>query len=108
MALSLRPTASIRNRLVAIFAVSASVLLVLTCALLYIGFDAQLEGTIDQNLRDRAADISLDLQEGNVQIRPGEPFAVLLDGETGRVIDSTSTTGRGAPVLSRREPVRAR
>ena len=32
----LHPPTSIRNRLVAIFAVSASILLVLTCALLYI------------------------------------------------------------------------
>ena len=99
---------SIRNRLFAIFAVSAGILLVLTCALLYIGFDAQVEGTIDQTLRDRAADITLDLQEGNVQIRPGEPFAVLLDASTGRVIDSTATTGRGSPVLNRRELARAR
>jgi two-component system OmpR family sensor kinase len=104
----LRLPTSIRTRLFAIFAVSAGILLVLTCALLYIAFDAQLDGTIDQNLRDRAADITLDLQEGNVQIRPGEPYAVLLDGESGRVIDSTSTTGRGAPVLNRRELARAR
>jgi two-component system OmpR family sensor kinase len=108
MARRLGPPTSIRNRLFAVFAVSAGILLVLTCALLYIGFDAQLEGTIDQTLRDRAADITLDLQEGNVQIRPGEPFAVLLDRDSGRVIDSTSTTGRGPGVLSRRELIRAR
>jgi signal transduction histidine kinase len=99
---------SIRNRLFAIFAVSAGILLVLTCALLYIAFDAQLDGTIDQALRDRAADITLDLQEGNVQIRPGEPFAVLLDATSGTVIDSTATASRGVPVLSRRELARAR
>jgi len=105
----LRPPASIRNRLVAIFAVSASVLLVLTCALLYIAFDAQLEGTIDQTLRDRAAEITLDLRSGIVSIRAGEPFAALLDPESGQVIDSTATsTTAGPPVLSRRELTRAR
>jgi signal transduction histidine kinase len=99
---------SIRNRLVAIFAVSASILLVLTCALLYIAFDAQLEGTIDQTLRDRANDITLDLQEGNVQIRSGEPFAQLLAADSGQLIDSTTTAASRPPVLSRRELVRAR
>jgi signal transduction histidine kinase len=108
VARTLRSPASIRNRLVAIFAVSASILLVLTCALLYIAFDAQLEGTIDQTLRDRANDITLDLQEGNVQIRSGEPFAQLLASDTGLVIDSTTTAARRPPVLSRRELVRAR
>ena len=108
MAGRLRPPTSIRNRLVAIFAVSASILLVLTCALLYIGFDAQLEGTIDQTLRDRANDITLDLQEGNVQIRSGEPFAQLLTSDTGQVIDSTTTAARRPPVLTRRDLARAR
>jgi len=104
----LPPTTSIRNRLVAIFTVSAGILLVLTCALLYIGFDAQLDGAIDQTLRDRANDITLDLREGNVQIRSGEPFAVLLDRDSGQVIDSTTAASRRTPVLSRRELVRAR
>ena len=104
----LRPPTSIRNRLVAIFAVSAGILLVLTCALLYIAFDAQLEGTIDQTLRDRAADITLDLQEGNLQIRAGEPFAALLDRDTGQILDSTTSTARRSPVLTRRELARAR
>jgi signal transduction histidine kinase len=103
-----RPPASIRNRLVAIFAVSAGVLLVLTCALLYIAFDAQLDGTIDQTLRDRAAEVTLDLHEGNVHIRAGEPFGVLLDPESGAVIDSTAAASRRSPVLSRRELARAR
>jgi signal transduction histidine kinase len=102
------PPTSIRNRLVAIFAVSASILLVLTCALLYIGFDAQLEGTIDQTLRDRANDITVDLKQGTVQIRAGEPFALLLDRENGQVIDSTTTATRRSAVLSRREFNRAR
>lgn len=110
MALKLRAPASIRNRLVAIFAVSAGVLLVLTCALLYIAFDAQLEGTIDQALRDRAGEIALDLRAGIVGIRAGEPFAALLDPESGRVIDSTATASAtdGPPVLTRRELARAR
>ncbi len=108
MASRLTPPTSIRNRLVAMFAVSASILLVLTCALLYIAFDAQLEGTIDQTLRDRANDITVDLREGNVQIRSGEPFAQLLSTDTGQVIDSTTTAGRRPPVLSRRELARAR
>ena len=90
MRVSLRPPASIRNRLVAIFAVSAAILLVLTGALLYIGFDAQLDGAIDQTLGDRAADITADLHAGDVQIRSGEPFAVLLDPDSGQVYELTS------------------
>jgi len=106
--LHLHPPASIRNRLVAIFTVSAGILLVLTCALLYIGFDSQLDGAIDQTLRDRAAEITVDLHAGDVQIRSGEPFAVLLDPETGQVIDSTSTASRRSQVLTRREFARAK
>jgi two-component system OmpR family sensor kinase len=106
--LALRPPASIRNRLVAIFAVSAGILLVLTCALLYIGFDAQLDGAIDQSLRDRAADITVDLHAGDLQIRSGEPFAELLDPDTGQVVDSTSAGSGRSPVLTRREFARAR
>jgi signal transduction histidine kinase len=105
---TLRPPASIRNRLVAIFTVSAGILLVLTCALLYIAFDAQLDGTIDQTLRDRADEVALDLHEGNLHIRAGEPFGVLLDPDSGQVIDSTVTTSRRSDVLSRRELNRAR
>ncbi len=105
--MKLRRQTSIRNRLVTIFALSASILLVLTCALLYIAFDAQLEGTIDQNLRDRAAEITLDLKQGNLEIRSGELFAELVDPIRFRVIDSTTTTG-GRPALSRRELGRAR
>jgi two-component system OmpR family sensor kinase len=104
----LRPPASIRNRLVAIFAVSAGILLVLTCALLYIGFDSQLDSAIDQTLRDRAADITGDLRAGDLQIRAGEPFAELVDPDTGQVVDSTSTASRRTPVLTRREFARAR
>ncbi len=108
MSPTLRPAGSIRSRLFAVFTVSAGILLVLTCALLYIVFDSQLDGTIDQTLRDRAADITLDLHEGNVLIRAGEPFAVLLDPGSGGVIDSTSNTSSGPPVLSRRELGQAR
>ncbi len=105
---AIRPPASIRNRLVAIFAVSAGILLVLTCGLLYIAFDAQLDGTIDQTLHDRAAEVTADLHEGSVHIRPGEPFGVLLDPETGQVIDSTAIASQRTPVLTRRELARAR
>lgn len=89
------------------FTVSAGILLVLTCALLYIAFDAQLENTIDRTLRDRADEISADLDLDSLTIRAGEPFAVLLNPETAAVIDSTAIVS-GAPVLTRRELARAR
>jgi signal transduction histidine kinase len=97
----------VRTRLVAVFAVGSTILVVLTGALLYIGFDAQLENAIDQALRDRAAEITLDLREGNRQIRAGEPFAVLLEAN-GQVIDATTIAARRIPVLSARDLARAR
>ncbi len=95
-----------RGRLVAVFAVGSTVLLVLTGALLYIGFNDQLNNAIEQALRDRAADIELDLREGREQIRPGEPYVVLLE-TSGQVIDSTVTGLRRTPVLSARDLARA-
>jgi len=92
---------------VAVFAVGSSVLLVLTGGLLYIGFDNQLDHAIEQSLRDRAADIAVDLHEGSQQIRPGESFVVLLE-TGGQVIDATTTAARRTPVLTPRQLVRAR
>ncbi|MDQ2827155.1 MAG: HAMP domain-containing protein, partial [Actinomycetota bacterium] len=90
----------------AVFAVGSSILLVLTGALLYVGFNGQLNNAIEQALRDRAADIELDLREGSQQIRPGEPFVVLLE-TNGQVIDSTVTGVGRTPVLTARELARA-
>lgn len=98
--------ASIRTRLVTVFAVASSILLVFTGALLYLGFNNQLDKAVDQALRDRADGISVDLREGNREIRPGEPFAVLLE-TNGRVIDSTTTGLRRNPVLTPRELAKA-
>src|SRR5205085_7374776 len=84
----------------------STILLLLTGALLYLGFDTQLEEGIDQALRDRATEIALDLKDGNVSIRPGEPFEVLLEAN-GQVIDSTVTSPR-ARVLSAENLARAR
>jgi signal transduction histidine kinase len=98
--------ASVRSRLVAVFAVGSTILLVMTGALLYVGFNHQLDNAIEQALRDRAADIELDLKEGSQQIRPGEPFVVLLE-TNGRVIDSTVTGLRRTPVLTARDLARA-
>ena len=102
----LQPT-SLRSRLVAVFAVGSGILLVLTAALLYMRFDAQLNRAIDQSLRGRVAAITLDLHEGRLEIRPGQPYAVLLDAN-GQVIDATVASARRTPVLSRRELDRAR
>jgi len=104
--MEVRP-ASVRTRLVAVFAVGSSILLVLTGGLLYIGFDDQLDHAIVQSLRDRAADIAVDLHEGSQQIRPGESFVVLLE-TSGQVIDATTTAARRTPVLTPRQLVRAR
>jgi signal transduction histidine kinase len=90
-----------------VFALGSSILLLLTGAFLYIGFNTQLEDAVDQALRDRAADITLDLHEGNLSIRPGEPFVVLLE-PNGQVIDATVTTSRRSSVLTARELARAR
>jgi len=96
----------VRTRLVAVFSVGSSILLVLTGALLYVGFNNQLNNAIEQALRDRAADIELDLREGIQQIRPGEPFVVLMEAN-GQVIDSTVTGVRRTPVLTARDLARA-
>jgi signal transduction histidine kinase len=97
----------LRSRLVAVFAVGSGILLVLTAAILYIRFDAQLNRAIDQSLRGRVGAITVDLHEGRLEIRPGQPFAVLLD-PNGQVIDATVASARRTPVLSRRELDRAR
>jgi len=92
---------------VTVFALGSSILLLLTGSLLYTGLSAQLDHAIDQALRDRAADIALDLREGNLQIRPGEPYVVLLRPD-GEVVDATTVGARRTPVLSSRELARAR
>ena len=97
----------LRSRLVVLFALGSTILLELTGALLYIGFNNQLENGLDQALRDRAAEITFDLQEGKFEIRPGEPFAAILE-PSGRVIDATVISARRNPVLPPRELARAR
>ena len=86
------------------FAVGSTALLVITGALLYLGFNSQLDQAIDQALRDRVADIASDLRDGNVAIRRDEPYAALLDMR-GQVLDTT--TAHRSPVLSARELERA-
>lgn len=102
----LAPT-SLRSRLVALFVLGSTILLELTGALLYIGFDTQLEEGLDQALRDRASEITLDVHEGRLEIRAGEPFAAILE-PSGRVLDSTATSARRNPVLGPRDLARAR
>lgn len=97
---------SIRKRLVTVFALGSTALLLLTATLLYTALNAQLENAIDQLLRDRADVIALDLAEGRQQIRPGEPFVILLRPD-GQVIDSTTVAGLDDPVLSGRDLGRA-
>jgi len=99
--------ASVRTRLVLIFAVGSSILVVLTGALLYLGFNNQLDNAIEQALRDRAAEVAGDVREGSQEVRPGAPFVVLLQSD-GRVINSTVTGVRRTPVLTARELARAR
>jgi len=91
---------------VAVFAVGSSILVVLTGGLLYIAFNNQLDNAMEQALRDRADSIAVDIREGNQEIRPGEPFVVLLQAD-GRVINSTVTGVRRTPVLTARELVKA-
>ncbi len=98
--------ASVRTRLVAVFAVGSSILVVLTGALLYIGFNNQLDNAMEQALRDRADGIAVDVREGNQEIRPGAPFVVFLQAD-GRVISSTVTGVRRTPVLTARELAKA-
>jgi two-component system, OmpR family, sensor kinase len=99
--LRFRPT-SLRSRLVALFVVGSSAVVVLTSAFLYLGFNSQLKDAIDQALRDRAADIALDVGEGNLSLRPGEPFAVIL-ATSGQVLEASSPAARRATVLSRED-----
>lgn len=91
----------------AVFAVGSSILLTLSGALLYLGFNNLLDNAVEQALRDRAADIAIDVREGNQQIRPGEPFVVLLSAD-GHVIAATTTAARRAPVLTPRQLAQAR
>jgi len=98
---------SIRTRLVTVFAVGSTMLLLLTGSLLYRGLNAQLDNAIDQALGARADDIALDLREGNLSIRNGEPYVVLLRPD-GQVIDATAVGTRRNPVLQARDLARAR
>ncbi|MEA2932412.1 MAG: hypothetical protein QOI56_1197 [Actinomycetota bacterium] len=97
---------SVRTRLTILFAAGSTLLVALTGTLLYIGFNDQLDRASDQALRDRAADIGIDIREGHQQIRVGEPFVVLLEAN-GRVITATTTGTRRSPVLTAPELARA-
>jgi len=98
---------SVRGRLVATFALSSTILVLLTGGLLYLLFNDQIARAVDQALRDRAADLSADLHEGKQQVRPGAPFVVVLE-PSGRVIESTTISARRSPVLTERQLERAR
>jgi heavy metal sensor kinase len=96
----------IRLKLTLAFAVAMAVVLTATGLFVYLRLASTLQGSVDQNLRSRAADITALIKQAdsglaqagrNPLSEQGEGFAQILDTRR-RTVDSTPGTSR--PVLS--------
>jgi two-component system OmpR family sensor kinase len=103
----------IRLRLTLVFAVAVALVLAGAGWLVYAQVASDLKGSLDQQLRSRAQDVSaLVRRDGSLQstggalVERGESFAELL-GPNGTVLDATDPIG-GAPLLTRAQLSRAR
>lgn len=85
---------SLRVRLVVVFAVGASVALVLGLVLLYLLLDRQLSGVLDAGLARRSDDLAAALAAGDVGVVRADPLAQLYAAD-GSVL-------AGSPILSGR------
>lgn len=118
----------IRFRVAAAFAVAMVVVLGATGWILYARVDSQLSAALDRNLRLRAADLTVLVQQpqatpslaaagGGALIERGEVYAQLLDAH-GAVLDATPPLGKaalltpaelkaalGGPIVSERDRV---
>ncbi len=103
----------LRLRVTLAFAGAMAVVLTLAGLLLFARFRAQLDGSIDQGLKARAADIATVIEragpsaeKGPTLSEQGESFAQVLDSG-GRILDSSESV-RDTRVLTAAELTRAR
>jgi heavy metal sensor kinase len=103
----------IRLRLTFVFALAMAVVLAVTGWLVYVRVASDLDGTLNQQLRSRAQDVSALVRRGGslrstsgVLVEHGESFAELLGGN-GAVLQATDPIGHER-LLSPSELVRAR
>lgn len=93
----------IRVRVAAAFALAMAVVLAATCWFVYSRVSSHLDGSLNQDLRLRAQDLSALVRHGGSLaaaggghlVEPGESYAELLD-RRGRVLDATPLLGRTA------------
>jgi signal transduction histidine kinase len=103
----------IRVRLTLAFALAMAIVLSATGLFLYLRLESALDGTINQGLRGRAADVTALVQQADTGLRDARQlrgldtgFAQVL-GARGNVIDATRGFTRG-PLLDGRQLQRAR
>ena len=95
----------IRQRLTLAFAVAMAIVLAATGVFLYVRLGSELDRTIDEGLRTRAADVGALVQRGDAVGNEGEGITQVLDA-TGAVVSSTPALNR--PLLTRDDIAQAR
>ncbi len=85
---------SVRTRLVVLFAIGTTVVLVLSLSLLYVALDRQLRGAVDADLTGRVDDLASSISAGDVSAVTADPMAQLYDAEGTVVAGSTSLAGQ--------------
>lgn len=118
---------SLRARLALVFGVGASVVLLLSLALLYAALDRQLDGAIDADLAGRSDDLVASVRAHDLTAVAGDPMAqlytrdgipiatsvaiagrVLQDPATVRAVQDTTATSRTLPLGRAGAPLRVR
>ena len=104
----------IRLKLTLAFAVTTALVLAATGLFVYLRLESELDRSVDQSLRSRAADISALIKQADSGLaqsgtsplsEQGEGFAQILDGQR-HIVDSTPSV-RKRPVLTPAELARA-
>jgi two-component system OmpR family sensor kinase len=96
---------TVRIRLTLAFAAVMALVLVATGLFLSLRFRSELDRTLNQGLRSRAADVTALVRQADTGLREGPrdaDFAQVLDARTGRVVDGT-TGLQDLPLLRRPE-----
>jgi two-component system, OmpR family, sensor kinase len=92
-AVRLIPT-SLRARLVLLFSVGTSLVLLLSLSLLYAALARQLSGAVDADLAGRSADLAASVRANDLTAVRGDPMAQLYDAEGAPIATAVSIAGR--------------